>query len=166
MGIGGFIITGSAPKRILLRGIGPSLTAFGVPDALADPVMELHGPTGFVTLTNDNWRDTQEAEIQATGIPPTDDLESAIIATLPPGAYTAILSGKDNTAGVALIEVYDLDQAAPSQLANISTRAFVDTGSNVVIAGFILGNNPGCCQHGPARNRAKPDSLRRAGCAG
>ena len=143
VGIGGFIVTGSAPKRILLRGIGPSLTAFGVPDALADPVMELHGPTGFITLTNDNWRDTQEAEIQATGIPPTDDLESAIIATLPPGAYTAILSGKDNTAGVALIEVYDLNQAAASQLANISTRAFVDTGSNVVIAGFILGNNTG-----------------------
>ena len=129
MGIGGFIITGSVPKQVLLRGIGPSLTAFGVPDALADPVMELHGPAGFATITNDNWRSTQEAEIIATGIPPTDNLESAIVATLNPGAYTAIVSGKNNTAGVALIEVYDLSgTTVASKLANISTRAFVRTG--------------------------------------
>lgn len=141
VGIGGLIITGSAPKQVLLRGIGPSLTGFGVQDALADPVMELHGPTGFTTVTNDNWRDTQSAEIKATGIPPNDNLESAIVATLNPGQYTAIVSGKNNASGVALIEAYDLDQAAASKLGNISTRAFVDTGSNVVIAGFILGNN-------------------------
>ena len=140
VGIGGFIITGTAPKQVLLRGIGPSLANFGVPDPLADPVMELHGPTGFVTITNDNWKDTQQAAIKATGIPPTNDLESAILATLPPGNYTAILRGKDNTTGVALVEIYDLDQAAASKLANISTRAFVGTDSNVVIAGFILGN--------------------------
>ena len=78
------------------------MTAFGVPDALADPVMELHGPAGFTTITNDNWRDTQEAEIQATGIPPSDNLESAIVATLNPGQYTAIVQGKNNTSGVAL----------------------------------------------------------------
>ena len=143
VGIGGFIITGTQPKQVLLRGIGPSLTGFGVPDALADPVMELHGPAGFSTITNDNWRSTQEPEIIATGIPPTDNLESAIVATLNPGQYTAIVSGKNNTSGVALIEVYDLNQAVDSKLGNISTRAFVSTGSNIVIAGFILGGNSG-----------------------
>lgn len=141
VGIGGFIITGSAPKQMLLRGIGPSLAQFGVPGFLADPVMELHGPTGFATLTNDNWRDTQEAEIQATGIPPTDNLESAILVTLDPGAYTAIVKGENDTSGVGLVEVYDLDQAPASKLANISTRAFVSTGANVMIGGFILGGN-------------------------
>jgi photosystem II stability/assembly factor-like uncharacterized protein len=140
VGIGGFIITGSASKRVIVRAIGPSLTGSGVPDALADPVMELHGPTGFLTIINDNWRDTQEAEILATGLAPTNNLESAIVATLAPGNYTAIVKGKNNTSGVALVEVYDLDQAAPSKLANISTRALVSTGSNIVIAGFILGN--------------------------
>lgn len=93
VGIGGFIITGTAPKRVLLRAIGPSLAPFGVPDVLADPVLELHGPEGFVTIINNNWRDTQEAEIQATGIPPSNDLESAIVITLPPGPYTAIVRG-------------------------------------------------------------------------
>ena len=145
VGIGGFIITGTAPKPVLLRAIGPSLTQSGVPDALADPVLELHGPGGFVTITNDNWRDdpVQEALIMATGIPPTNNLESAIDATLSPGAYTAIVKGKNNTSGVALVEVYDLSQAVPSKLANISTRAFVSTGDNIVIAGFILGGNSG-----------------------
>ena len=138
VGIGGFIITGPAPKRVILRGLGPS-AGFAVPDKLTDPVMELHGPAGFATITNDNWRDTQEAEIQATGIPPTDDLESAIVATLDPGSYTAIVKGKNNTSGVGLVEVYDLDQAPTSKLANISTRAFVGTGDHVTIGGFILG---------------------------
>ena len=83
-GIGGFIITGSAPKHVLLRAIGPSLTQFGVPNVLADPVLELHGPGAFVTITNDNWRDRprQEAAIVATGIAPTNNLEAAIDATL------------------------------------------------------------------------------------
>src|SRR6266480_2464256 len=138
VGIGGFIVTGSAPKRVILRAIGPSLTITG---KLADPVMELHGPAGFTTIINDNWRDTQEAEIVATGLAPTNNLESAIAVTLNPGAYTAILQGKNNTSGVALVEVYDLNQAAASKLANISTRAFVSTGSNIMIAGFILGGN-------------------------
>jgi hypothetical protein len=143
VGIGGFIITGTAPKHVLLRAIGPSLAGSGVPDALADPVLELHGPTGFVTVTNDNWRSDQEAAIIATGIPPTNDLEAAIDATLIPGAYSGIVSGKNNTLGVGLIEVYDLSQAVPAKLANISTRAFVSIGDNVVIAGFILGNQSG-----------------------
>jgi hypothetical protein len=142
VGIGGFIITGSAPKHVLLRAIGPSLTGSGIPNALADPVLELHGPGAFATITNDNWRDTQEAEIQATGIPPTNDFESAIDATLAPGNYTAIVKGQNNTSGVALVEVYDLNQSV-GKLANISTRAFVSTGDNIVIAGFILGDNSG-----------------------
>ena len=145
VGIGGFIITGSAPKHVLLRAIGPSLAQLGVPDPLADPVLELNGPTGFVTVTNNNWRDdpAQAILIEGTGIPPTNDLESAIDANLAPGAYTAIVRGNLNTTGVALIEVYDLSHAVPAKLANLSTRALVGTGDNVVIAGFILGNNGG-----------------------
>jgi len=145
VGIGGFIITGTAPKHLLLRAIGPSLTQFGIPDALADPVLELHGPGTFVTITDDYWRDdpVQEAAILATGIPPTNYLESAIDTTLNPGAYTALVRGKNNTSGVALIEVSDLSQAVLSKLANISTRAFVSTGDNIVIAGFLLGSHNG-----------------------
>jgi hypothetical protein len=145
VGIGGFIITGTVPKPVLLRAIGPSLAGFGVPDALADPVLELHGPAGFTTITNDNWRDdpAQEALIIATGVPPSNELESAIVATLAPGNYTGIVSGRKNTTGVALIEVYDLTPSVLEKLGNISTRAFVDVGNNVVIAGFILGNNTG-----------------------
>ena len=138
VGIGGFIITGSAPKQVLLRAIGPSLTHFGVPNVLVDPVMELHGPAGFVTVINDNWRDTQEIGIQATSIPPTDNLESAIMATLNPGSYTAIVKGKNNTSGVGLIEIYDLNPEATSKLANLSTRAFISTGTDIAIAGFTL----------------------------
>jgi hypothetical protein len=141
VGIGGFIITGTGPKHVLLRAIGPSLTALGVPDALADPLLELHGPSPFVTIRDDNWRDdpAQEALIIASGIQPTNDLESAIDATLVPGNYSAIISGNNNTLGVGLVEVYDLSQGAPAKLGNISTRAFVSTGDNVVIGGFTLG---------------------------
>jgi hypothetical protein len=106
-------------------------------------VLELHGPGAFVTITNDNWRDTQEAQIQADGLAPSNDLESAIDATLAPGAYTGIIKGKNNTSGVGLIEVYDLNPSDVSKLANLSTRAFVSTGDNIVIAGFILGHNSG-----------------------
>jgi hypothetical protein len=143
VGIGGFIITGNAPKEVLVRAIGPSLIHFGVPDVLADPVLELHGQGSFVTISNDNWRDTQENDIQATGIPPTHDQESAILATLAPGAYTGIVKGRNNTSGVGLIEIYDLDQGGASKLANLSTRAFVGTGSDVVIAGFMLSDGTG-----------------------
>jgi hypothetical protein len=141
IGIGGFIITGSGPKHILLRAIGPSLSGgSGITKALADPVLELHGPTGFITISNDNWRDTQEAQIQASGIPPGNNLESAIDATLVPGNYTAVVRGKNDITGVALVEIYDLDQPPISKLGNISTRAFVSTGDEIVIGGFILGN--------------------------
>jgi len=141
VGIGGLIITGGAPKHVLARAIGPSLTQVGVPDALADTVLELHGPGAFATITNDNWRDdpVQEAAILATGLAPTNNLESAIDTTMNPGAYTAVVRGKNNTSGVALIEVYDLSPAVQAKLANISTRAFVGTADNVVIAGFVLG---------------------------
>jgi hypothetical protein len=143
VGIGGFIVTGSAPKRVIIRAIGPTLTRYGIVDVLADPVLELHGPGTFATIVNNNWRDTQEAEIVATGIAPTNDLEPAIVATLDPGEYTAIVRGHGNTSGVALVEVYDLNQSAASKLANLSTRAFVSTGSDIVIAGFLLGGSGG-----------------------
>lgn len=145
VGIGGFIITGSAPKHVLIRAIGPSLSQFGVPNVLADPVLELHGPGVFATIANDNWRDdpVQEAAIMATEIPPADNLESAIDATLNPGAYTAVVRGKNNTTGVGLVEVYDLSQAVPAKLENISTRAFVSSADDIVIAGFILGGSSG-----------------------
>ena len=136
--IAGFIITGTGPKRILMRGIGPSLSMMNVPGALQDPTLELHDSVQTIQ-TNNNWQDTQEAEIEATGIPPTDQRESALIATLDPGAYTGILSGAGGTTGVGLVEVYDLDQTAGSRLANISTRGFVDVGDNVMIGGIIVG---------------------------
>jgi hypothetical protein len=138
--IGGFIVTGNAPKRVIVRAIGPSLTNFGIPDALADPTLELHGPGAFVTITNDNWRDGQETEIEATGIAPTNDLESAIVTMLPPGAYTVVVRGNNAGTGLGLVEAYDLNSAADSQLANLSTRGFVDSGDNVMIGGFILSN--------------------------
>lgn len=145
IGIGGFIITGSAPKRVLVLVLGPSLVQFNLSDFLADPVLELRGPSTFTTVSNDDWREdpAQEAQIQATGLAPKHDDESAIIITLPPGSYTALASGNNNTSGLAVIEVYDLAHAVPSKLANISTRALVGTGDNIVIAGFTLGSNDG-----------------------
>jgi len=142
VGIGGFIITGTEPKQVLLRGIGPSLSQFGVPNPLADPVLELHGPPGFVTIINDNWADGTCGNVCIPEVC-LYVLESAICVTLDPGAYTAILRGNHNGTGVGLVEVYDVGQAAPSKLANISTRAFVSTGSDVVIVGFILGGQTG-----------------------
>jgi hypothetical protein len=144
--IGGFIITGTDPKKVIIRGMGPSLNGVGV--TLSDPTLELH--QGNTTLaTNDNWKindqsgQSQEADIRATTIPPTNDLESAILATLNPGPYTAILAGKNGGTGVGLVEVYDLAQGANSKLANISTRGFVDTGNNVMIGGLIVGGGSG-----------------------
>jgi hypothetical protein len=139
--IAGFIITGTDPKRVIVRGIGPSLSGVGAP--LADPVLELH--QGSLTLaTNDNWKirpdgTSQQAEIEGTTIPPANDLESAIVMTLNPGNYTAILAGKNGGTGIGVVEVFDLDQSAKSELANISTRGFVDTDNNVMIGGLIVG---------------------------
>src|SRR5204863_274637 len=122
--IDGFIVTGSAPKQVLLRGIGPSLANFGVPNPLADPVMELHGPTGFLTITNDNWMDApNRAAIEATGLAPTNDLESAILVTLPPGPYTAIVKGKNNGVGVGWVEVYDIANAGGTPVPTATATA-------------------------------------------
>ena len=145
-GIGGFIITSNAPKNLLFRGIGPSLTPLGVTGALANPTLDLRGPDGTRILANNDWRETQEAEIQATGIPPTNDLEAAIVQTLNPGSYTIILRGMGLTTGIGLVEIYDLDHVPVSKLANISTRAFVETGGGIVIAGFIVGGASGSDQ--------------------
>ena len=146
--IGGLILTGNAPKRVILRAIGPSLgpglgsdlpgVALGA--VLANPVLELFDSSGAFVAANDNWRDTQEADIRATGIPPTHSFESAIVTTLAPGAYTARVAGKNGTAGVGLVEVYDLQQNSTAKLANISTRGAVQTGDNVMIGGFIIGS--------------------------
>ena len=106
--IGGFIVSGTQPTEILIRALGPSLTALGISGALPDPLLEVHGSDGSLVADNDNWRDTQEAEIIATGIPPSHDMESAIVETLAPGNYTAIVRGVNNTTGVALVEVYNL----------------------------------------------------------
>ncbi|HKP03300.1 MAG TPA: NF038122 family metalloprotease [Chthoniobacterales bacterium] len=139
--IGGLIITGGFSKKVMLRGMGPSVPISG---ALSDPTLELHFPNGSV-VTNSNWKindatgQSQEAELRATGLAPTSDLESAMVQTLPPGAYTAIVRGANDGTGIGLVEAYDLDQASASKLGNISTRGFVDMGNNVMIGGLILG---------------------------
>jgi phospholipase/lecithinase/hemolysin len=142
--IAGFIVTGNVSKKVLIRGIGPSLAANGVPNPLADPTLTLFNGAGNTLMTNDNWRDSQAAEIMATGIPPQDDLESAIIATLAPGHYTAVLAGKNGTSGNGLAEIYDLEPGTSSALANLSTRGFVGAGDNAMIGGLIIrnGDNP------------------------
>ena len=142
--IGGFIITGTQAKKVILRAIGPSLSS-SFPGALADPILELRNSLGGLIRSNDNWRSDQEAEIIATGIPPSNDLESAVVVTLPANsfAYTGIVRGVNNGTGIGVVEVYDLDRTVDSKLANISTRGFVQTGDNVLIGGLIvLGQNP------------------------
>lgn len=136
--IAGFIITGNAPKKVIVRGIGPSIA--GLTASLANPVLELHAADGSLVMSNDNWKDTQQAAIKASTIAPTNNLESAIVATLAPANYTVILKGNNETSGIGLVEMYDLDAASDSKLANISTRGSVQTGDDVMIGGFILGN--------------------------
>src|SRR6478752_5231173 len=152
--IGGFIVQGTGAKRVIIRAIGPELTQFGIPDALANPRLELHNGSGALIATNDDWQTTilggiitsnQVSDIQNSGHAPTAGTESAIVADLQPGNYTAIVRGVNNTAGVALVEVYDLGPGASSSLGNISTRSFVQTGEHVMIGGFIV--------QGTGRNR-------------
>ena len=153
--IGGFIIDGTTPRKVILRAIGPSLTEDdGLTGTLQDPVLGLHDPAGATIATNDNWRDTQETEIEMTGIPPNDDREAALVQTLPPGAYTAIVSGKNDTTGTALVEAYDLDATDVSQFGNISTRGPVGTGDDVLIGGFIVARETRPGQRGGARDWA------------
>lgn len=137
--IGGFIVKGSGLKRVIVRGIGPSMrTADGpVPGALQDPILELRDAKGGST-TNDNWRTSQEKEIEQTGLAPKDDRESAIVASLPSGDYTATLRGVNNTTGVGLVEIYDLKSSSGGELGNLSVRANVQTGDDVLINGIIL----------------------------
>jgi hypothetical protein len=135
--IGGFIITGTDPKKVLILGIGPSLAQF-FSGSLSDPTLELYQGNTLLQM-NDNWKTDQQAEIEATGIPPSNDLESAIVRTLDPGSYTAILRGKGDTTGIGVVQAYDLNQAANSKFGNIATRGFVDSGDNAMIGGFIIG---------------------------
>ncbi|MEO6567751.1 MAG: hypothetical protein ABIO94_03230 [Opitutaceae bacterium] len=136
--IGGFIITGNVPKKVIIRGVGPSLVDSGLTDVIDDPTLQLFGDGGQIAF-NDDWRNLQEADIAATMLQPNDDREPAIIATLSPAAYTAIVSGKGGKTGVGLLEIYDLNAPLGSRLANLSTRGSVLTQENVMIGGFILG---------------------------
>jgi len=150
--IGGFIATGTAPKKIVVRAIGPSLSNFGVPGALQDTTLEVRASNGTLIASNDNWKindqtnQSQQAVIQATGLAPGDDRESALMLELAPAAFTAVVRGKNGTSGVGLVEIYDLNQTADSRLANISTRAFVEAGDNVMIGGFIVGSGNGAAK--------------------
>ena len=148
--IGGFIVQGTERKRVIIRALGPELTQYGVPDVLVNPTLKLHDATGAVIASNDNWITTiiggiitsnQVTDIRNSGYAPTDQRESAIVADLPPGNYTAIVRGVSNGTGVALAEVYDLNPQPDSSLRNISTRSFVRTGDNVMIGGLMLAGN-------------------------
>ena len=139
--IGGFITQGNAPAKLVVRGIGPSLSVYG---PLSNPYLELHNSSATIA-SNDDWKvnlagGSQEAAIEDTTLAPTNDLESAIVATLPANnsVYTAIVRGANNETGLGMVEAYDLDQAADAKLANISTRGLVQTGDNVMIGGFII----------------------------
>jgi hypothetical protein len=137
--IGGFIVTGSAPKEIVLRGLGPSLASFGLDPVLADPLLELHASDGSVIADNDNWKH-HEAAIRASGLAPSDDREAALRITLVPGTYTAVVKEKSGRPGYGLVEIYDLSQNATSKLANISTRGWTDSNS-VLIGGIVVGGS-------------------------
>jgi hypothetical protein len=141
--IGGFIIVGSEDKKLLLRGLGPSLPVAGT---LTDPVLELHRADTTLLAADDNWNDNQADDINATGIPPDSDLESAIVVSLNAkpaneggAGYTGVLAGAGGGTGIGLLEIYDLATGADSRLANISTRGFVGSGDDLLIGGFIPG---------------------------
>ncbi|CAN5555535.1 hypothetical protein BH20VER3_BH20VER3_04670 [soil metagenome] len=137
--IGGFIVAGSTPKKVVVRAIGPSLARSGISNLLSDPVLTLHKPDR-TTVTNDDWKEAQPTtELINSGLAPEDDREPALVATLEAGAYTAVITGKNGSTGVALVEIYDLDRNGVSRLANISTRGLVGTGENVLIGGVIVG---------------------------
>ena len=144
--IGGFIIGGTKSRKLIMRAIGPSLADFGLVP-LQDPVLELHDVSGAIIASNDNWADTQESDILDTGLQPNDPLESAILMTLPPGTYTAIVKSHDSgpgdpvpTSGTGLVELYDLSPIIAEAIDNISTRGAVQGTASPMIAGFIIGN--------------------------
>jgi hypothetical protein len=136
--IGGFIVGGTGPKQLVLRALGPTLTQFGVASALSNPTLELRNSTGGLLAFNDNWGEAVNALSIPANFRPPSSLESAILISLNPGSYTAIVRGVNNTTGVALVEGYDLVPAATSHLTNISTRGMVRTDPNVMIAGMIV----------------------------
>jgi arylsulfate sulfotransferase len=139
--IGGFVITGSDSKVVVLRALGPSLTDFGVSGVLGDPVLSVYNSSNTLIATNDNWQsDPQNAAIKKNGLAPPNLLESATLQILPPGAYTVIVSGKDAATGIALVELYDLSPLSNSDLVNMSTRGNVGTGDDVLISGFTVGD--------------------------
>jgi archaellum component FlaF (FlaF/FlaG flagellin family) len=139
--IGGFIVTGNSSKTILVRGLGPSISVNGVkvPGRLADPFVELRKQDGSLVATNNDWKDSQRTEIEATGLAPKEDFESAIARNLKPGGYTVVMRSNNGGTGIGLIEAYDLDKSPQGKLANISSRGFVESGDNVMIGGFISG---------------------------
>lgn len=141
--IAGFIITGNQPKDVLVRAIGPSLAQSGVGGFLANPALEIHDQTGAIIALNNDWRTSQSAEIEASGLAPTNDAEAAVRLTLPPGSYTAIMHDETGGSGVGLVEAYDLNPASDSKLANLSTRGFVGAQDDVMIGGFIIGGGAG-----------------------
>ncbi|MEP7070947.1 MAG: SGNH/GDSL hydrolase family protein [Verrucomicrobiota bacterium] len=136
--IGGFIVEGTQPKQVIIRGLGPTLATAGVTGLLADPTLTVFNSNHAIIATNDNWKDTQQAAIQASGYAPPNDAEPAVILTLAPGSYTAALSGVNASTGIALLEVYDLAPSAASTFHNLSTRGFVGTSNNVLIGGLIV----------------------------
>ncbi len=139
--IGGFIVSGPAPKTMVLRALGPSLSGFGLSDVLADPVLSVYNSSGTLIATNDNWEaDPGHSEIDANGLAPANLLESATLDSLAPGAYTVIVRGKDPTPGIGLVELYDLSPQSNSTLTNMSTRGSVGTADDVLISGFIVGD--------------------------
>ena len=139
--IAGFIVGGSIPKKIGMRGIGPSLSRFGLSNALQDPTLKLVDSKGTEVAFNDNWADIQKTEIEQAGLAPDDSREAALIATLNPDSYTVVLRGANDATGVGVVEVYDLNATSKSKVANISTRAHVGDSSNVLIGGFIAGGD-------------------------
>ena len=143
--IGGFIIGGALPVRVIIRAIGPSLKSGDAPlrGRLLNPALELRGDSGELIAENDDWRESAQADqIRATDLAPREDEEAAIVATLQPGAYTAIMRGAGETEGIGVVEIYDLRTSADAELANLASRAFVSTGDNVLIGGFIVHGGP------------------------
>ncbi len=160
IGIAGFVITGTATKRVVIRGIGPSLVQRNLTGLLADPTLELHTTDAnnqdMIVGSNDNWQDdpAQKTEIQNDGLAPSDPAESAMVISLAPGRYTVFLRGKNRGTGIGLIELYDVESKPTAKLSNLSTRGFTDTGDNVMIGGFIVGLSDGAFGTGVIPNGA------------
>jgi hypothetical protein len=151
--IGGFIISGNDPKTVCVRALGPSLTAQGVASPLSDPTLELRDNNGALVASDNNWKDspTQQTLIQNSGLAPSNDLEAAMVQTLAPGGYTALVQGNGGVTGVGLVEIFDIDPNSTSTLGNISTRGFVSTGEGVMIGGEIIGRGLGANGGGSAK---------------